>query len=220
VTESNPLKIFLRDTVLWATQIVPLWKRQLEAGPATKLLHYRFERHEHFLPDLAGGKYLPQIYVKMYSERGGEVRFSDDVVFAPSKQGLFQLLIAVKNTAELPDMLDELQRITAPDSSILQLSEASVIVEDTTADLSTAANLFTTVRAATADEFATSKLCKGRPRPKAYDPARISKEFPGKKYIIARPDRFVFAACSTAEELDLALTRISTVLGTAEKARL
>lgn len=68
VTEVNPLKIFVRNTYLWLIQLVPSWKRWLEQGARREgMLKYTFEPGMHFLPDLGGGKMMPQVYASPLS---------------------------------------------------------------------------------------------------------------------------------------------------------
>lgn len=44
VTESDPWKPFVRDWYLWAIQLVPGWKRDLEKGPRNDgMIRYRYQ---------------------------------------------------------------------------------------------------------------------------------------------------------------------------------
>lgn len=56
-------------------------------------------------------------------------------------------------------------------------------------------------RTATGDEFARSTLCESRPIPRGYDETLMWKSIGGKRYVVLRPDRFVFAVCNTETEL-------------------
>jgi hypothetical protein len=68
-------------------------------------------------------------------------------------------------------------------------------------------------RIATASEFAADEnLCKNRPAPKYYDACRMKQEVHGKKFVIIRPDRFVYAACSSLEELQRAAKSVPQAL--------
>lgn len=57
-------------------------------------------------------------------------------------------------------------------------------------------------RLATANEFVEEKrLSSVRPPPQFYDLYRMEKEMKGQQFIILRPDRFVFAAVDSQENL-------------------
>lgn len=56
-------------------------------------------------------------------------------------------------------------------------------------------------RVATADEFSQSPLCKNRPRPEGYEPFCLGKDVGHKRFLFLQPDRFIFAACDTIDEV-------------------
>ncbi|KAK5686546.1 hypothetical protein LTS10_002666 [Elasticomyces elasticus] len=210
VTEANPLKILLRDTYMWAVQLVPSWKRQLQAGLEKPVCRYEYQPGMHFLPAMGGGVLLPQVYTRDWR---GELRFSDDEIFAVGKQGLFQLLVILDSSIQLAEAYEELRYLARHPNDYLATSEATILVEDVDAELlANPPENVRLIRAASADEFAKSALCEGRPEPSRYDPFRISKETKGKRYLIVRPDRFVFAACSSLPELLDAIAQIEHVM--------
>ena len=61
------------------------------------------------------------------------------------------------------------------------------------------------VRIATGPEFAADvRLCTNRPALRHYDAHQMKHEDHGQKFVIIRPDRFVYAACSSIDELQRA----------------
>jgi hypothetical protein len=175
-----------------------------------------------FVPELNGGLCLPQVYCKSVvsggdGERGGsgavEVFFSDDVLFRSDKTGLLQLLVYLETWSELEAAR---RTVTSANKAAVAggeicLAEATYIVEDTNTDMHSEASpasendndtLSSVYQLATADEFAASPLCEGRPEPRNYDALYLKKALKGAKYVIVRPDRFIFAACKTPQELE------------------
>lgn len=228
VTEGDPVKIFIRNTYLWLIQMVPSWKRWLEQGPRREgMLRYTFTPGMHFLPDLGGGQMLPQVYAAQMSGNMsgsvGSLTFTDDQIFLASKAKPFQIVALAQTITDVEDIRQQLSDIGEPAEEHCLVAEATIVIADPQAkgpvnDKSSSGdrpvdeswtNVF---RVATAEEFASSKLCEGRPKPLYYDELRMHKEFPEEQYIVVRPDRIVFAACRTGEELVHALKQISRVL--------
>lgn len=211
VTASNPLKIFVRDWSLWLMQMVPSWKRALETGSQGKgMARYKYQQGLPFTQNGFGGKLLPQVYAWDFATN--RVRFTDDLIFSPQKQGLFQLLL-------LPRTIDEAARLLAgirdlPQPPLLQTSEATVVLQDPAIEQDAIKELVNSqaavARVATGEEFARDAvLCRNRPAPKYYDPYRISAELPGMKLVVVRPDRFVYTSCETVEQLAGILSQLS-----------
>lgn len=211
-TESNPLKVFVRNTSLYLQQLYPPWKRQLEQGSrAEGMVRYKHFPGAPFLPEHTGGKNFPQVYCKSMSRREESVRFSDDVIFSQRKKGLFQLVIVCGSLVEVPAR-ESFNDISAWSQDCLFANEATILVED--ASIADMAGLDDNMyRVSTAAEFASSSLCNGRPEPKYYDEYRIGKETCGKTYVIVRKDRFIFTACNDIVELRSACEQIGQLLG-------
>ncbi len=170
------------------------------------MIKYEYEPGMAFLPDLAGGSCFPQVYCLPLGAGKIEprVEFTDDIIFAPEKKGLFQLAVLV-------DKVEKLSQGT------LLSSETTFIVHNTLASFQSASTWPVcngrVVRIATGSEFAADeRACGGRPEPLYYDPYRIKKEVHGRRFVILRPDRFVFAACVDKAQLDIAASRILSVL--------
>jgi len=214
VTESDPFKAFVRDWSLWFLQLIPSWRRELEKGPrANGMIRYKHQPGLPFMPDGHGGLLLPQVYAWDFSS--DRVIFSDDLVFTPVKKGLFQLLL-------LPSSPEEAKTLLAATSDVTQnrffiADEATVLIQNCGVQRSRIQQLLETgvvvARVATGEEFAADPvLCRNRPAPKYYDPYRISKEVKGMKYVVVRPDRFVYAACRTGNELMSAVNLLTEIL--------
>ncbi|KAL3447442.1 hypothetical protein BJX65DRAFT_97666 [Aspergillus insuetus] len=223
VTEANPFKIFLRTCYLFILNLVPKWRHDLHLGRRKEgLVQYQYQDGMPFVPQLNGGLCLPQVYCKSVArrgERGGtlaaEVFFTDDILFRGDKTGLLQLLVYLERGSEL----DAARRTVASAKKAASaggeicLEEATYIIEDTDTDMHSGENdnstLSSVYQLATADEFAASPLCEGRPQPRNYDALYLKKALRGAKYVLVRPDRFIFAACKTPQELERGLTAVS-----------
>ncbi|KAJ9603784.1 hypothetical protein H2200_011970 [Cladophialophora chaetospira] len=222
-TARNPLKIFLRDWSLWMMQLIPAWRHQLELGPrALGMVRYKYTKGMAFLPDMAGGGCLPQVYCRAVchstSGKSRAVQFTDDVLLNGSRtNALLRLLVVVENMKEVEESWAELKGINLEEASNgeVQASSAMFLIHSLENQQSMPhpdlplENLY---QVATADEFAASDACKNRPYPTGYDMHRIRKDLQEKRYVLVRPDRFVYAACNTGGELLAACERISTTL--------
>lgn len=213
VTESDPFKVFLREWYMWAVQLIPPYRKEIELGArAAGMTKYQHREGLPFIPEMEGGLLLPQVYA--YDLKTQKVCFTDDLIFAPQKAGLFQLLI-------LPDGLDDLHTLTQGiddvdrvSRNLLQSNEATILIQSTTASTgSMALPQQDVARLATGEEFAADPvLCRNRPEPLGYDEHRLHREIRGRKYVILRQDRFVFAACDTIVELKDAAGQLANSL--------
>ncbi len=224
-TARNPWKIFVRDWTLWLMQLVPSWRHQLQLGPrAHGMGRYKYASGMAFLPDMAGGGCFPQVYCRsIYHPTKGDppaVRFTDDVLLNGSRaNAILRLMVVADNMQQAEEAWSELNILDLEKSSSgeLQAKSAMFLIHAPTLDIeqqnaSKHIPPESLYRIATAEEFAASELCRNRPYPTGYDMQRISKEVRGKKFVLLRPDRFVFAACNTGDELLAACSRISTTL--------
>ena len=225
ICEANRLKCMVRDWYLWAIQLVPSWKRWLEMGPRSEgMIRYAYEEGVAFLPDYGGGFCFPQVYCVGLAEQQQQqrqterqqVHFTDDVIFASHKRTLFQLVVLCSSLAAARAAHNDLYSLDADSEGELSVAETTYIIHDlhAVADFSSnepphSTSLF---RIASADEFANSPLCVGRPEPLFYDPHRLWKDAGGKPFIVLRPDRFVFAACKDGVELGVAARELVRLL--------
>ena len=183
------------------------------------MITYEYKSGMAFLPDLAGGSCFPQVYCSSLEMGKSEARvqFTDDIIFNPGKKGLFQLVVLVDKVQELEAAAQALRNVQRLSQDTLISSEATFIVHDSFARVESTSTWPScngrVVRIASGSEFAADeRLCGGRPEPIYYDPYRIKKEVRGRSFIILRPDRFVFAACADEAQLEIAASRISSVL--------
>lgn len=214
VTQRDPLKAFVRDWSMWFYQLIPSWRREIEKGPrAQGMIRYKHQPGLPFLPDGHGGVLLPQVYT--WDSKSDRVRFSDDLIFATEKKGLLQLVVLPDSPEEARDLLLAVKKL--PHNSFFDADEATALIQDYDMQSLRIRQLtgfgVCAARVATGEEFAVdSTLCRGRPAPKHYDPYRISKEVKGMKFLLVRPDRFVYMACSTPNELKSAIDGLADVL--------
>ncbi|XHG08436.1 hypothetical protein AWENTII_011535 [Aspergillus wentii] len=202
VTESNPIKIFLRDWYFFLIRLIP-WLCRSQFDGRNEMVQYKYSAGMPFIPEYSGGLCLPQVYCKAVDRPAGDVLFTDDVIFGPHKKGLFQLLVYLKSLSELTQAREEISDIEDISKGELHLEEVTFIVEDMQCNPSEAAgqDLSSVFRLANGEEFSNSPLCHRRPKALRYDPYYLGNELRGSRFVIARPDRFTFAACDNKEDL-------------------
>ncbi|UKZ74770.1 hypothetical protein TrVFT333_002440 [Trichoderma virens FT-333] len=219
VTESSNIKIFLRDWYLWLIQLVPSWKHWLQLGNRRDgMVRYQWQEGMGmaFLPRLGGGGNFPQVYAVSVANtpRSEKVLFTDDIIFSPQKQGLFQVVVILQPHRIVDGVDAALRGLQGISNGAIRDGEATVFINTTKAapcDLK-GRHVY---RLATAAEFADDPvLSAGRPEPKGYDPHRMSKEVGNKTFVILRPDRFVFAACDTRSDLVYAAETLRRLVAT------
>ena len=184
------------------------------------MCRYAYSPGIHFVAELGGGLLLPQVYARSLVPNRPQICLTDDVIYAPNKQGLLQLVISLDSADEVSATFRQLQSIDIEGLSkgLVNRSECVAIIHDLMATIPEAQyddlerQQLRIIRVASSSEFAASVLCKDRPEPRYYDPYRIRYEVRRKKFILARPDRFVFAACTDAEELCSALRLVEPIL--------
>lgn len=200
---------FVRDFGLCILQLVPPWKHWLERGPrgdgATRYVH---SPGLPFMPELGGGKYFPQTYCIGF-QRDSVVQFTDDVIFAGHKEP-FKIVVLLDDPLQFDSALRDLNGIDqfnglSQDGATFFVPRAKCIgVIDQGPGDQCQRPLF---RSASGDEFSQSLLCTCRPPPYGYDESLLFK--PGKRYVVLRFDRFVYALCDTKAELERAAAQIS-----------
>lgn len=200
-------------------QLVPSLRHKLELGPrADGLPRYKWKDGMAFLPDLAGGVYFPQVYCRsVFSNSDDEVGFTDGVIFKSPTTPLLRLVVSVKNMAEARAAHSDLESLDleAISQGELKLEQACFLVHDPLLKPPTDLTAIPTTqiyRVATGEEFAQSRLCVNRPEPVGYDMYQIQVGMQGRRYVLVRPDRFVFAACRSGEDLKVACGNIESLL--------
>ncbi|GFG25136.1 3-(3-hydroxy-phenyl)propionate/3-hydroxycinnamic acid hydroxylase [Aspergillus udagawae] len=166
-------------------------------------------------------------------EEKGEIRFTDDVIFgyssssstttatttttAASQPRLFRLLVYLRSLDDLPAAHRDIADIEQLSRGEIHAADVVFLVERAGASAGNAHSAAvpesemqsalpaTYWQVATGPQFAASSLCSNRPAPRFYDPYYMGKVLGGKRYVVLRPDRFVFAAVDSRGELQRAL---------------
>ncbi|CRG91798.1 hypothetical protein PISL3812_08851 [Talaromyces islandicus] len=215
VTERDPVKIFFRNWSLWFIGFVPAWRHQLRLGRRKDgMIRYQYENGMPFITSMNGGLCVSQVYCKPVRTGAGDVYFTDDVIFN-GKKGLFQILVYLKDEEEISSACADLDDIESISQGHICDEDVTFIVEEKMDQLSKQGN--PTLKSpvytlASAKEFTHSSLCLGRPEPINYDPYRLGKELNGERYTIIRPDRFIFASCSTKDKLRQSVISLASYL--------
>lgn len=220
VTESNPIKIFLRTCYLFFLHLIPSWRRQLRLGRRKEgMVRYSHGPGFPFMPEYNGGLCLPQVYCKAVfplPEGVGEVFFTDDVIFGAHKTGLFQLIVYIGDLSQLTPAREIVSDVEDISRGEITSGDVTFLVEDMADSGDNAGitehDMTSVFRLATAQEFAASALCHERPEPRFYDPYYLGNALDGNKFVIVRPDRFIFAACNTRHDLVIALLKMVAYL--------
>ena len=215
VNTKSPIKIFVRDWGLWLLQLIPPIKKWIELGPRqASRMRYQHVGRMPFMPEFKGGALFSQTYCVALdcAMKSPTVRFTDDIIFAEDKKALFQIVIL------LDDELSRLQRIRTSLEGLESIcpwlcpAESTVFVRRPSLSREPAFQFDTLQgvhRTATAEEFERSALCGGRPAPRGYREFDMWAGLENKTFIILRADRFVFAACETRRELELAAQKLN-----------
>lgn len=167
------------------------------------MTRYEWSEGMPFLAGKGGGVVFPQIFCRGVGSREvGRAVFTDDVVFEKGKKGLFQLVVLLGDSTELASAAQGLSGLS--NISELRIDEATYLIEATPAGRpSKDLEIKNTYRIIHTDEK-DPNLWQGLPDPTGYDGKRMRREVKG-RYVIVRPDRFIFAVCGSVGELRDAL---------------
>ncbi len=167
------------------------------------LTAYKWAPGMPFIPENGGGKVFPQVFCKPYGAGATTPVFTDDVIFSKGKTGLFQLVVLLANVTQINEAVEDLAALEEKGQIELKVDEATFLVDDGSHLVddrdkqgSTVENIHTIIRSKTSD----SSVWNGLPDPIGYDGSRMRREVKG-KYVIVRPDRFIYAACRSRAEL-------------------
>jgi hypothetical protein len=208
VNSRNHIQILVRNWTLWLLQLIPAWKHRLELGPKGEgPVQYMHAEGMPFIPELLGGSNFPQTYCVPLGN-GSQVQFTDDAIFRDGKSKLFQVVVLIDGLDDLSTAIDAVAGIGHLIDE-LSVEECTVFVPRHSLPMLSGEGAHTQLdnrlfRTATDGEFAKSNLCLNRAIPRGYDETLMWKGMKGSRFIILRPDRFVFAACRTKSELELA----------------
>ncbi|CAL3970626.1 hypothetical protein PZA11_007095 [Diplocarpon coronariae] len=206
-TQGNTWRFALTKLLLSLLQMIPSMRRKIEVGPrAEGMIRYKHEPGLPFLGDSHGGMSLPQVYcAPLCSDaQNPRVMFTDDAIFREGKKGLFQVLVLLDSLAGLSSIRAGLEGLEKLSGGYVEANEVTFLlqqayIDDIKAGEGAGPDVY---RLATADEFAaTEELVRGRPAPVYYNMHQIRKDVEGMRFVVARPDRFVYAACETVERL-------------------
>ncbi|KPI43783.1 3-(3-hydroxy-phenyl)propionate/3-hydroxycinnamic acid hydroxylase [Cyphellophora attinorum] len=216
-TEGNTWTFAILKLYFWLMQFVPPCKRLLEKGERLKgMVRYRWQDGLHFVDDGFGGMSLPQVYCAQISLSAADasVFLTDDLIFRHGKRGIFQLVVLPRTIEELKFIKHTLADLDVLSGGCIIRNEATFIIQ-TSKEVHVPDDISSNVfRLATADEFEhTKSLCQGRPAPRHYDMFRLGSDLCGKRFVVVRPDRFVYAACDTAEQLQTVCLGVGRTVG-------
>jgi hypothetical protein len=203
--ERSVFKTFIRNWYLWALQLIPSWRHWLELGQRQEgMTKYTWAPGMPFLPALGGGATLPQVFCEPFDALPPtRPLFTDDVIFAPEKKVLFQILVLLDRARDISGAVEVLADVKAEFEGELSVDEATYIISQRLRDVEAdVAKKFATegaYRVVFAEEYDAS-ACPERPEPVGYDGGRLRKEVKA-RFVIVRPDRFIFAACNTGKDL-------------------
>ncbi|KAG0645327.1 3-(3-hydroxy-phenyl)propionate 3-hydroxycinnamic acid hydroxylase [Hyphodiscus hymeniophilus] len=217
--ERSKVKTLLRNWYFWVLQLVPRWKHWLELGQRQgELTHYTHAPGLPFLPNMGGGRTFPQVFCAPYSSLTCNMRplFTDDVIFGvgvTAKTGIFQLVVLLDSAAEVNGAAQDLAELYGIQTPYIKIHEATyLIAKADRRDVAEKKEVEGIWRLVDAGEY-DADVWRGLPEPLGYDVRRLRREVRG-RYVILRPDRFVFAACSTGRDLICAVNELNKILDT------
>lgn len=229
--EPSRIKAFVRNWLLWAIQLVPSWRRQLELGPrAQGMTKYDWARGMPFLPRFGGGKSFPQVFCAPIDGPAPAIpMFTDDAIFKAERKCCFQIVALLDSIEQLPVAIEDMKSLTCETDTevFLDASQATYLVHNqmgsvprSSAHLELLRDKTTCVRIIAAEEYTAAGLTQGavatkfeRPAPLYYDGNKIKKDLgPRALYVIVRWDRMVFATCQNVAELQQAVSLVQGCL--------
>ena len=203
--EKNPVKLLIREVLMWFLQLIPYIRTKVRQ-PSIQSAEYEYSPGASFLPNLGGGKAFFQCHCRRL-DKDSPVILSDDVVFADKKKP-FGLMVLADSVA---DAVAAQKELSISHGSNDLVTNAVYIVNSLEATPSVESQKINIVRLVSGLEFAASELCEGRHVPGGYDDHGLRKQYRGKRFVVARADKVVFAACKDLEELSPALEAVERV---------
>lgn len=136
--ERNALKITLRNWSLWFQQLLPSWRHQMELGQRQEgMARYDWKPGYPFLASKNGGRAFPQVFCLPYRAPRSRPLFTDDVIFAKSKSGLFQVVVLLQDPKDMKAAKEDLARLGAVGiNGELKGDEATYLVQNLAASSS------------------------------------------------------------------------------------
>ena len=215
--ERSMFKITLRNWNLWFQQLLPSWRHQIELGQRQEgMARYDWRPGYPFLASSNGGRAFPQVFCLPYHGVQTRPLFTDDIIFAKSKSGLFQLVVLLQDPKDVRAAREDLAHLQSVGiNGEFKVDEATYLVRDP--GISSKKDATDTDLEGSFEIIGSDKshgaIWDGLPHPQGYDGSRMMREMQG-RYVIVRPDRFVFAVCHTGAELIEASRSLAMMLGT------
>merc|ERR1712000_356655 len=78
---------------------------------------------------LHSGRLLPQVYAYNFKTR--KICFTDDLIFAPEKVGLFQPLILPENVEDVDKLMKDIDEVDRISNNLIQSNEATILIQST-----------------------------------------------------------------------------------------
>lgn len=169
-------------------------------------MRYTYSAGMPFVPELNGGLNIPQVFCRSIS---GEIHFTDDIIFRTRANGLFRMFVYLQSSAELSSARNTLQKVEEWSEGEIVAAQTPFIIEEYHNKEATRGAVV--YQLASGEEFTKSPLCNCRPEPAGYDKYLLRDKIKG-KFVIVRPDRFIFAACNEEHELKKAIGCMINVL--------
>jgi len=205
----------LRNLTARSLALIPPIRYKLEMGLRGVMMRYKFVSARKytngrylpsscFLEDREGGVFIPQIHIWHENSH----MFSDDVIFAKRKKSLFQLVVLADSISEAQCLQKEL---TSSDfdtlsGDLISKDDVTYIIHETKKDVDVPNNFVFAMSVQEYDDIG------GWPPLKGYDKNRIKIEFPWKKFLVVRSDRYTFGTAQTMDGLEDIARRANELL--------
>jgi hypothetical protein len=150
--------------------------------------------------------FLPQIHLWQNNLHA----FSDDVIFAKGKTGIFQIVVLTDTVQEARIREAEIASAELEQLSdgLINTSETTYIVHKEKPSGSLPKNFVFAMSLSEYDEMGITPQLTG------YTKDRIQQEFPWKKFVVVRPDRYTFGTAIAADGVqDIARRASSLIFG-------
>jgi len=135
--------------------------------------------------------FLPQIHLWQNNIHA----FSDDVIFAKGKTGIFQIVVLIDTVQEARIREAELAsaELEQLSNGLINTSETTYIVHKEKPSGSVPNNFVFAMSLSEYDRMGITPQLTG------YTKDRIRQEFPWKKFVVVRPDRYTFGTAIAAD---------------------
>ena len=139
--------------------------------------------------------------------------FSDDVIFAKGKTGIFQVVVLTDTLQEARIREAEIAsaELEQLSNGLIHTSETTYIVHKEKPSGSVPKNFVFAMSLSEYDKMGITPQLTG------YTKDRIQQEFPWKKFVVVRPDRYTFGTAIAADGVqDIARRALNLIFGEKE----